>query len=79
MQRSSDQIQTHTAVFEHRVLDARLPAQQRAQAGQQFLQAEGLGQVVIGAKVQALDAILDRVARTQDDDRLIEAAAAPLT
>jgi len=60
------------------VLDARLPAQQRAQPGQQFRQTEGLGQIIIRAKVQALDAILDRVARTQDDDRLIEAAAAPL-
>src|SRR5205807_6353347 len=36
------------------------------------------GEVIIGAEVQTLDAILDRIARAQNDDRLIEAAAAPL-
>src|SRR5207302_11049525 len=70
----------YTTLFrsEHRILDARLPAQERAQTRQQLLQAEGLGEVIIGAEVQTLDAILDRIARAQNDDRLIEAAAAPL-
>ena len=39
------------------------PAQQRAQARLQLAQGERLDEVVVGAGVEALDAIVDRVAR----------------
>src|SRR4051795_1391150 len=44
-------------------------AQQRAQPGEQLLALERLDEVVVGARVEALDARLDRVARGQHEDR----------
>src|SRR5262249_3031301 len=43
-------------------------AQQDAQAGQQLGEGEGLDQVVVGAGVQAGDAVLDGVASGQDEN-----------
>src|SRR4051794_17882297 len=57
---------------------ARRPAaQQRAQAGQQLLALEGLEQVVVGARVQALDARLQRVAGGEHEDRHVVGLAQP--
>ena len=39
---------------------------------------KGFGEVVVGAEIEALDAVLHRVARAQDEHRLLEAALAPL-
>jgi hypothetical protein len=44
-------------------------AQQRAQARQQLGQLEGLDHVVVGAQVQALHAVVQRVARGEDQHR----------
>ena len=49
-----------------RRLDA---AQQRAQAGEQLAQREGLDQVVVGARVEAGHAVVDRVARGEHQHR----------
>ena len=47
----------------------RPPAQQRPQAREQLLALERLDEVVVGARVQPLDARLDGVARGQHQDR----------
>jgi hypothetical protein len=44
-------------------------AQQRADAGLQLVQVEGLGQVVVGAGVQAEDAVAHRAAGGEDEHR----------
>ena len=45
------------------------PAQQRAHAGQQLLGGERLGQIVVGAGVDALDLLAPAAARSQDQHR----------
>ena len=45
------------------------PAQQRAQPGEQLLERERLGQVVVGPGVEALDPVADGVARGEHQDR----------
>src|SRR3954451_15761396 len=58
---------------------ARRPAaQQRAHAGQQLLALEGLDEVVVGARVEALDARLQRVASGEHEDRDVAVGAQPL-
>ncbi len=51
-------------------------AQQRAQAGEQLLERERLGQVVVGARLQARDAVADAVARGEHQDRRAVAGVA---
>ena len=53
-------------------------AQQRAHAGQQFDEGEGLDQIIVGAQFQALDAIVHGVARAQDQHRRADFAIADL-
>ena len=57
-----------------RFLGAAAPGQ-RLQPRQQFQERERLDQVVVGAVVQAADAVLDAVARGQHDDRRLAHAA----
>jgi hypothetical protein len=68
---------------EHQVADAqrrhpaRRPApQQRAEPGEQLLALERLDEVVVGADVEALDARLERVARSEHEDRHVVAVLA---
>jgi len=67
---------------EHEVGEAELlvgrldPSQQRAQPRLQLAQRERLDQVVVGARVEAGDAVVDGVARGQHQDRGAIAAAA---
>ena len=57
-------------VGEAQALRRRLDApQQRPQAREQLAQGEGLDQVVVGAGVEAGDAVVDRVARGEHQDR----------
>ena len=51
-------------------------AEQRADAGQQLLERERLDEVVVGAGVEARDAVRDRVARREHQDRCPVAVAA---
>ena len=51
-------------------------AQQRAHARQQFHEGEGLHQVIVGALFQALDAVVQRAARAQNQDRRPDLAVA---
>src|SRR5579863_713251 len=44
-------------------------AQQSAQAGQEFAKLEGLGEIVVGAMVEAGDAVFDGIARSQHEHR----------
>lgn len=46
-------------------------AQQRAHPGQQLLQRKGLGQVVVGARIQPGHSLRDRIASGKDQDRQI--------
>ena len=50
--------------------------QQGAQAGQQFLEVEGLGEVVVGAGIQAFHAVVHGAARGQHEDGGAKARAA---
>jgi hypothetical protein len=54
------------------------PPVQGAQPGLEFVEVEGLGQVVVGAGVQADDAVADRAARGEDQHRRGQAAPARL-
>src|SRR5205823_2567367 len=65
---------------EQRAFDGVRAADQGAEAGEQFLQLERLGQVVVGAEVEALDLVLDAAAGGEDEDvgRQGLRAAAPL-
>ena len=55
---------------------AAAPAQQGAQAGQQFVEIERLDQVIVGARVEPLDAGRRAVARRNDQHRQVGAALA---
>ena len=44
-------------------------AQQRADARQHLLEMEGLGDIVVGAGIEALDLVAPAVARGEDEDR----------
>jgi hypothetical protein len=68
---------------EHEVADAQLgaavgrpAAHERAQPGQQLAEVERLDQVVVGAGVQPLDAVLDRIAGGEHEDRRAHALVA---
>ena len=51
-------------------------AQQRAQPGEQLVEVEGLDQIVVGAGIQSLDAVVDRAERRQQQDRRRDAGGA---
>ena len=53
-------------------------AQQRADARQQLDEGEGLDQVIVGALLQAFDAIVERAAGAEDQDRRADFAVADL-
>jgi hypothetical protein len=76
--RVSDEIELDAAVLQDRLFDGRLTPQQRAHARQKLLQAEGLGQVIIGTEIEPVDPILYGIARAQNQYRLVEAGLAPL-
>jgi hypothetical protein len=57
---------------------AAVAADQCAHAGFEFAEGEGFGHVVVGAQVQAFDALLDGVGRRQDQDRQGRASLAQL-
>jgi hypothetical protein len=66
---SRGRVQAQVADLQHgRALDRPAP-RQRAQTREQLGQREGLGQVVVGALIQPVDAIVDGVARREHDDR----------
>ena len=48
---------------------ARCPACERAQPGEQLVEREGLGEIVVGTGVEPLDPVLDRVARCEHQHR----------
>ena len=52
------------------------PAEQRAQPGEQLLQRERLGEVVVGAGVEPLHPVADRVAGGEHQDRQVVARGA---
>jgi hypothetical protein len=56
-------------------LAGRAAAQNGPHAGWQFGESEGLDQVVVGAHLEALDAVLDGVPRGQEEDRDLLAGA----
>ena len=53
------------------------PAQQRANASQNFLHVERLGDIIVGAGVEALHLLAPPVARGQDQDRHRPTGLAP--
>ena len=50
--------------------------QQGAQPGQQLLEVEGLGEIVVGAGIEALDTVVNGAARGQHEDGSAKARAA---
>ena len=59
-----------------RLAAPRVPADQRAHAGAEFVEIEGLDEVIVGAGVQPLHAIGDGIARGDDQHRHRVAACA---
>src|SRR5882757_4454937 len=74
---SVQHIESQAAQFQDVRLRSGLTPQQRAHASQQLLETEGLGQIVIGAEVEALDAVLHSVAGAEDQDRLVKSPLTP--
>src|SRR6478735_12161940 len=61
-------IQRHRAAIQRRLAPARGAAQQRVDAREQFLDVEGLDEVIVGASLQSLDLVLPRRTRGEDQD-----------
>src|SRR3954453_5069985 len=70
-------VQRQVGDDERRAAPRRPAAQQRAQPGEQLLALERLDEVVVGARVEALDARLDGVARGKHEDRHVVGRAQP--
>jgi hypothetical protein len=58
-----------SSLIEHRARPSAGAAQQRLHARQDFLEVIRLGDVVIGARLQAFDFVLPAVARGKNQDR----------
>src|SRR3954454_8882627 len=70
-------VQRQVGDDERRAAPWRPAPQQRAQPGEQLLALERLDEVVVSARVEALDARLDGVARGQHEDRHVVRRAQP--
>ena len=64
-------IEADIADLDHEPERSAGPAQQRAQPRRELLHGERLEQVVVGAAIEAGDAVVDAVARRQDHDRYV--------
>ena len=53
-----------------------LPPHERPQPGEELFEGERLGQVIVGASVEAGDAVMDLTARGEHDDRRLNAVLA---
>ena len=62
------------AGFDRRA-EAACPSQYGTDASEQLFEREGLDQVVVGAELEAVQPVLDRIARGQEDDRQITGGA----
>ena len=60
-----------------RVLDLMAAADQRPQAGQQFFQLKGFGQIIVGTEVEALDLVFGGVLGGQNEHMGFYARLAP--
>src|SRR3954453_15119388 len=69
-------VEYERAITELALAAAAVAADDRARAGEQLVEVEGLHQVIVGAAVQAGDAIGDRVARGDDENGQIVLGAA---
>ena len=63
------QVERDVARAQHGLLGGPLVAQPHAHAREQLLEAERLGDVVVGAVLEPGDLVLDLVAGGEDDDR----------
>ncbi len=70
------EVQRQVAHPQQATLALEAPPEQGAQAGQQLRQSEGLDQVVVGTRIESLDAVVDGVARREHEDRRVVAGAA---
>ena len=71
-----DQIHLEILVLQFEDLIHSAPAQQRPDAREQLGECERLGEVIVGALVEADNPIFDRVLRRQDEYRRLNAAFA---
>ena len=62
-------VERHAAVREHTLRPPAVAAQHRADAGVQFVEFEGLDEVVVGADIEAAHLVAGAVARGQHDHR----------
>ncbi len=69
-------IERHTAMEDHRIGPSAPPAQKRADACAQFVQIEGLDEIVIGPGIEPGDARGRRIACAQDENRHVVLAGA---
>src|SRR5690348_18460431 len=63
--RVAQEVELDAAVLEHGLLDLGLAAKLRAHAREQLLEAEGLGKIIVGPEVEALDPVLHGIARAE--------------
>jgi hypothetical protein len=69
-------IQLQIGVMQSGVSFMEAAADQRSDAGKKFGKHEGLSQIIIGAGVQAFDALLDESARGEHHDGRFDSALA---
>ncbi len=72
----ADRVVRERAVLDERRLAGRAAARERAHARLQLLERERLGEIVVGAEVEAAHAVLDAVLRGEDQHRQFAAPAA---
>jgi hypothetical protein len=67
-------VELEVIAFQNAARGPHRPAQQRAAAGQQFGEREGFREIIVRTAVEADDAVIERVARGQHQDRRVHAA-----
>jgi hypothetical protein len=64
-------------VLKDRLLDSSLSPDKRTHTGQELCQVKWFGKIVIRSQIQPFDAILNRIARAENEDHFLKTAATP--
>ena len=76
---AGEQVQSHASRFEDRLFDGAVVAQAGSDPSEQLREAERLGDVVVGATLEAGDGVPDTLSGREDDHRQSLSPAAHLT
>ena len=69
-------VDVERSMRKHRATAGLAAADQRAHAGFEFRQVEGLGQIIVSTEIESLDSVIERIARGQHEHRDLRPAAA---